>query len=77
MADPLPDTRTAITRGSFMTNRNRLTTYIIVGLVLGIAVGYVAVRKWLSRDEFTMDGRTRWTAAGIIALASPFVLLWG
>lgn len=25
-----------------MTNRNRLTTYIIVGLVLGIAVGYVA-----------------------------------
>jgi hypothetical protein len=42
-----------------------------------IAVGYVAVRKWLSRDEFTMDGRTRWMAAGIIALASPFVLLWG
>jgi Na+/H+-dicarboxylate symporter len=25
-----------------MTNRNRLTTYILVGLVLGIAVGYVA-----------------------------------
>ncbi|MBB3963953.1 hypothetical protein [Rhizobium metallidurans] len=42
-----------------------------------IAVGYVAVRRWLSRDEFTMDGRTRWMAAGIIALASPFVLLWG
>jgi hypothetical protein len=24
-----------------------------------IAVGYLAVRKWLSRDEFTVDRRTR------------------
>jgi hypothetical protein len=42
-----------------------------------VAVGYIAVRKWLSRDEFTVDRRTKWIAAGIIALASPFVLLWG
>jgi Na+/H+-dicarboxylate symporter len=25
-----------------MNNRNRLTTYILVGLVLGIAAGYIA-----------------------------------
>jgi hypothetical protein len=42
-----------------------------------IAVGYLAVRKWLSRDEFTVERRTQWMAAGVIALASPFVLLWG
>ncbi len=42
-----------------------------------IAIGFVAVRKWLGRDELKTYGRARWTAAGIIALASPFVLLWG
>ncbi len=42
-----------------------------------IAIGFFAVRKWLSREELRTYGRTRWTVAGIIALASPFVLLWG
>ncbi|OCJ18312.1 hypothetical protein A6U87_05325 [Rhizobium sp. AC44/96] len=42
-----------------------------------IAIGFFAVRKWLSKEELKTYGHNRWTVAGIIALISPFVLLWG
>jgi len=42
-----------------------------------IAIGFIAVRMWLTREDLCASGQRRWTIAGIIALASPFVLLWG
>jgi hypothetical protein len=51
-------TSAAITTGSPMNNRNRLTTYILVGLVLGIAAGYIAHTNLA--DPAGLPTRCRW-----------------
>ncbi|WP_087005352.1 hypothetical protein [Rhizobium sullae] len=42
-----------------------------------IAIGFFVFRKWLSVAELRSYGQARWIIAAIVALASPFVLLWG